>query len=108
MRPLSRARCAAGLHSGEWTLPGTRCETVRICSSCGKREEQTQHVWSDFDYAAADQCAQSRRCERCGSTDSRTQHEWGPWLYLNGEFTSPQFHRCRRCHQTERTQYTLR
>jgi hypothetical protein len=108
MSILATLRCNAGRHSGAWSHPGSRCEIMRICDSCGKLEEQTHHLWGPFAYLEADQCEQTRRCERCGSTQSRSSHEWGPWLYLNTEFTSPQVHTCRRCHQTERTNYTMR
>jgi len=108
MTILTRARCLAGLHSGQWSLPGRRCETLRVCDSCGERQERTHHVWGPFDYVRADECDQVRRCERCGSTQSQSRHEWGPWLYLNTEMNSPQFHTCARCHQSERTAYTMR
>jgi hypothetical protein len=108
MSLLAKARCTVGRHSGEWSHRGSRCEIARVCDSCGKREEQTHHVWGPFAYLNADQCDQTRRCERCGSTESRSVHEWGSWLYLNGEFNSGQFHTCQRCHQTERTTYTMR
>ena len=104
----TRAACAVGRHSGEWSLPGDRCETVRICDSCGKLEKKWQHIWSPFGYVAANQCDQTRRCDRCGSAQTRSAHEWGPWVYVNNEVNSPQAHTCRRCHRNERTAYTMR
>lgn len=108
MNVVAKLKCRAGRHSGEWSSPGSHCEIVRICSSCGKREEENRHNWGAFGFVENGGCEQTRRCARCGSTESRSSHEWGPWLYLNGEFTSPQTHTCRRCGQTERTAYTLR
>jgi hypothetical protein len=95
-------------HSGQWSLPGGRCESVRVCTSCGKTDEVVHHTWSEFAYAAADRCEQVRRCHRCGATESRSEHDWGPWQYANTEFNAPQIHRCRRCHETEKTAYTMR
>src|SRR3954451_4394974 len=103
MRILGTAMCKIGRHSGAWSLRGSRCEIVRICDSCGKREEETRHCWGQFSYADGDQCDEIRRCERCGLTQSRPRHDWVPWLYLDGEPVTAQFHTCRRCHQTERT-----
>jgi hypothetical protein len=108
MSILSRALCAMGRHSGEWSHPGSRCETTRTCVSCGKQQERARHDWGRFDYVADGQCEQVRRCARCGSTESRTLHDWGPWFYHDEEFTSGQVHTCRRCHETERTAYTMR
>ncbi|WP_433384703.1 hypothetical protein ACQPZX_24275 [Actinoplanes sp. CA-142083] len=95
--------CKVGRHSGAWSLPGSRCEIVRICDSCGKREEQTRHTWSPFGYVSEGRCDQMRRCERCGSAESRLRHEWGPWLYLDDEMVTAQVHTCRRCRESERT-----
>jgi hypothetical protein len=103
MSVLRKAMCEMGRHSGVWSLPGSRCEIVRICDSCGKREEQTRHLWGRFSYVHANECDQIRRCERCGLTESRSRHEWGPWLYDDEELITTQVHRCRRCHQTGRT-----
>ena len=104
----ARAKCWVGSHSGDWSYPGQQCETIRVCNSCRKREQETHHTWAQFAYAAAEECEQIRRCERCGATEARTIHEWGPWCYQDNEVNSPQFHRCERCHQTERTNYTMR
>jgi hypothetical protein len=108
MSMLGKALCRLGRHSGQWSHAGSRCETVRTCDVCGKTEELTRHAWGRYTYVDADQCGQIRRCERCGSTESRSWHQWGPWLYLNTEFTSPQVRTCRRCHESERTSYTMR
>jgi hypothetical protein len=103
MSILRKATCGMGLHSGDWSLPGSRCEIVRTCRSCGKREAETRHVWGEFRYVDDRRCDQIRRCERCGSTESRSLHEWGPWVYYDEELVTAQVHTCRRCHQTERT-----
>jgi hypothetical protein len=103
MSILRKAACKIGRHSGGWSLPGSRCEIVRICDSCGKLEEKTRHVWGQFSYADDEHCDQIRRCERCGSTESQSRHEWGPWLYYDEELVTAQVHTCRRCHETERT-----
>jgi hypothetical protein len=108
MSVLARAMCAMGRHSGQWSHPGSRCEVVRICDACGTREEETHHVWGEFGYVGAGRCDQTRRCERCGSTQSRIAHDWGPWFYHDAEFTSGQVRTCRRCHEAERTRYTMR
>ncbi|MBM2616303.1 hypothetical protein JIG36_12125 [Actinoplanes sp. LDG1-06] len=108
MNVLRRSLCAAGLHSGPWSHPGARCESTRVCTGCGRNDEVVQHTWGAFAYLAPDRCEQMRRCTRCGTTQTRTQHVWGPWLYANTEFDAPQIHRCRRCHETEKTRYTLR
>jgi hypothetical protein len=105
---FATVRCKTGRHSGEWSHSGGQCEIVRVCESCGMLEKQTRHVWGEFDCVEADRCDQTRSCERCGSTESRSIHEWGPWLYLNGEFSSPQVRTCRRCHESEQTKYTMR
>jgi hypothetical protein len=80
MSILRKAMCLTGRHSGDWSLPGSRCDIVSVCSSCGKREEQTRHVWGQF----------------------------GPWLYQNLEFDSPQIRTCLRCRQAERSRQTMR
>jgi hypothetical protein len=103
MSILRKAMCSAGRHSGQWSLPGRRCEIVRICDSCGSREEQARHVWGRFDHVNAGQCDQVRRCDRCGAAQSRSLHQWGPWLYADDEIVTAQVHTCRRCHHTERT-----
>jgi len=108
MRILRRAMCLLGRHCGDWSPPGGRCEVVRICASCGTREEQARHAWGLFGYVDDERCDQVRRCERCGSTETRSRHEWGPWLYQNTEFNSPQIHTCQRCRQSERTSPTMR
>lgn len=108
MSVLGKVLCAAGLHSGTWSYPGRRCETTRTCDRCGRAEEVVRHTWGQYGYGEAGRCDQARRCGRCGSVDHRTTHQWGPWLYLNTEFNSPQFHVCVRCHETERTAPTLR
>ena len=108
MSVLRKAMCKMGRHSGEWSFPGSRCETVRVCDSCGKLEEKTHHIWGQFRYVNADQCDQTRRCERCGLTETQLKHLWGPWLYQNSEFNSPQVRTCQRCRKTERTIYTMR
>ena len=108
MTILRSTLCAIGRHHGDWSLPGARCETTRVCASCGTAEERTRHVWGEFGYAGDGRCEQTRRCERCGSAQSRTLHDWGPWLYLTMEFDSPQAHTCRRCHDSERTRPTLK
>ena len=108
MSVLAKARCKVGQHSGEWSNSDGRCTTLRTCESCGKVEAKTVHVWGPFDYAAPDRCDQRRRCERCGAAEFQVQHEWGPWLYCNLERTSPQERVCKRCHEAERTRYTLR
>ena len=113
MSVLTRARCKAGRHSGEWSDPDRRCRTFRTCDSCGKVEEKTLHAWGQFDYVAPDRCDQGRRCERCGSTESQVRHEWGRWQYSEirkaqwgGEqLSSPQVRVCRRCHEAERGRY---
>ena len=46
MSVLRKAMCKIGRYSGEWSLPGSRCEIVRICDSCGKLEEETHHASS--------------------------------------------------------------
>ncbi|HEX5199173.1 MAG TPA: hypothetical protein VFW27_04450 [Actinoplanes sp.] len=96
-------RCRLGRHSGTWSLPGSRCEIVRICDSCGRRAERTRHTWSPFGYVAEDRCDQVRRCERCGSAESRLRHVWGPWLYLDEQIVTAQTHTCQRCGESERT-----
>jgi hypothetical protein len=103
MSILSRALCMAGHHSGEWSHPGSRCESVRVCASCGKVDERTHHVWGQFDYVDPGRCEQVRRCERCGSAESRPWHQWGPWVYADEELITAQVHTCRRCHESERT-----
>ena len=109
MNVVDALRCKVGRHSGTWSHPGSRCQMVRTCESCGRTEEITRHRWGPFGgYLAPDDCAQIRRCERCGATESRSLHEWGPWLYANTEFTAPQVRTCRRCHRSERTLYTVR
>jgi hypothetical protein len=108
MNVLRKLLCAIGLHSGQWSLPGGRCESVRVCTACGKTDETVRHTWGEFAYVVADGCEQIRRCQRCGTTESRSEHEWGPWLYANTEFNAPQIRRCRRCHETEKTTYTMR
>jgi hypothetical protein len=108
MNVLLKLMCAAGLHSGQWSLPGDRCDSVRVCARCGKTDEVFGHTWSGFVHVDTRRCEQLRRCGRCAMTQSRTQHEWGPWRYSNTEFGTPQIHRCRRCHETEKTAYTLR
>jgi hypothetical protein len=85
---LVKARCKVGRHSGEWSHPGSQCEIVRVCNSCGKVTEETHHVWGQFGYLNADRCDQTRRCERCGSTETRSRHEWGPWLYHDEQLSS--------------------
>jgi hypothetical protein len=100
--------CRLGQHTGEWSAPGRRCETTRVCTRCGRTETRTSHVWTPFSYVDTGRCAQIRSCVRCGMTESRTAHEWGPWVYANTEFTSPQSRTCRRCGETERTAYTVR
>jgi hypothetical protein len=104
MRVLTKALCRMGRHSGAWSLPGSRCEVVRVCDCCGEREEETHHVWGQFSYVGPGQCDQTRRCQRCGSTESRSRHQWGPWVYLDEELVTAQVHTCRRCHQREQTQ----
>jgi len=108
MSVVRKALCMIGHHAGEWSEPGVRCEAVRVCASCGKVEQETHHAWGPFNYVSADQCDQVRRCLRCEATEIRTVHEWGPWIYRDNEFNTPQVHRCRRCHESERTRYTLR
>jgi hypothetical protein len=108
MNVLSKVGCAIGRHGGQWSLPGGRCESMRVCTACGKTNEIVRHTWSSFAYVDAGRCEQVRRCERCGTAESRSEHDWGPWLYLDTEFNAPQIHRCRRCHETEKTAYTLR
>ncbi|GAB2584021.1 hypothetical protein Aab01nite_54670 [Paractinoplanes abujensis] len=108
MKVFKKLMCGAGLHSGQWSLPGRRCASVRVCVSCGRAGEKVRHTWGGFVYVDADRCGQVRRCERCGTTESRIAHDWGPWLYANVEFNSPQFHKCGRCHETEKTAYTSR
>jgi hypothetical protein len=103
MSALRKALCTMGWHSGEWSLPDSRCQVVRICDSCGKREEEPRHIWGRFSYIDDGQCDQIRRCGRCGSTESRSRHEWGGWVYLDEELVTARVHTCRRCHQTERT-----
>ncbi|GAA0504890.1 hypothetical protein Ade02nite_70900 [Paractinoplanes deccanensis] len=103
---LRQALCAMGRHSGEWSHPGSRCETIRTCSACGRTEERSRHDWGDWGYAGG--CEQVRRCLRCGAPDSWPDHDWGPWLYANTEFNSPQVRTCRRCHTSERTSPTYR
>ncbi|PWK39856.1 hypothetical protein BC793_121123 [Actinoplanes xinjiangensis] len=103
-----RLLCVAGLHSGPWLLSDGRCESVRVCTACGKTDKIVRHTWGGFVYVDAGRCGQVRRCERCATTQSRTWHAWGPWRYANTEFGAPQIHRCRRCHETEKTAYTLR
>jgi len=100
--------CAVGLHSGQWSRPGHRCESERVCRACGNLNEKVRHTWGGFVYVGADRCEQVRRCGRCGTTESRIEHDWGPWLYASTEFSAPQVHRCRRCHETEKTAYTMR
>ena len=51
MSVLTRGRCKAGRHSGEWWPPDGRCRTFRTCDSCGKAEEKTLHAWGQFDYS---------------------------------------------------------
>ncbi|GAA2564908.1 hypothetical protein GCM10010435_41770 [Winogradskya consettensis] len=108
MNVLRRMLCSIGLHAGQWFLPGSRCESQRVCTVCGKLSEKVRHSWTEFAYVAAGGCEQVRRCERCSATESRPEHDWGPWFYTNMEFSAPQAHRCRRCHQTEKTIYTMR
>ncbi|MEU8819166.1 hypothetical protein [Actinoplanes sp. NPDC048796] len=106
MNIFRRALCALGRHSGEWSHPGSRCETVRVCAVCGRTEERGRHDWGAF--AAAGGCDRVRRCLRCGATDSWPEHDWGPWLYANTEFNAPQVRECRRCHTRDRTTPTYR
>jgi hypothetical protein len=108
MTVLKKALCKMGRHSGQWSHPGGRCEIVRICHSCGRREEETRHIWGQFSYVSPDQCGQTRRCERCGFSEARFRHEWGPWVYHDEQLNSGQVRACQRCHQTERTTYTMR
>lgn len=107
MNVLRKLLCATGLHTGQWSLPGVRCESVRVCAACGKTSEKAQHTWGECAYVEEGRCEQVRRCRRCGTTESRNQHDWGPWRYLNWEYNSPQFRRCRRCHETEKTVATM-
>ncbi|UQU61768.1 hypothetical protein COUCH_22280 [Couchioplanes caeruleus] len=108
MSILRSALCAIGRHRGQWSNPGRRCEAERVCEECGRREERTRHTWGPFAYVAPGRCEQSRRCERCAATETITAHEWGPWFYYENEITTPQIHTCRRCHESERTAYTVR
>ena len=108
MNLLRKMLCMVGLHAGQWSLSGVRCESSRVCDICGKTDEKVHHTWGEFDYLTADRCEQVRRCQRCGTTDSRTAHDWGPWRYANWEYNSPQFRRCRRCHEKEKTRATMR
>jgi hypothetical protein len=108
MNVLRKLLCKIGLHAGQWSLPGIRCESVRVCAACGKTNERVHHTWGEFAYITTEGCEQVRRCERCATTDSRTEHDWGSWRYLNWEYNSPQFHRCSRCHVTEKSVATMR
>jgi hypothetical protein len=103
MSALRSAICKLGWHTGDWSLPGSRCETVRFCDGCGKRQEQTHHVWGKFGYLEDHRCDQIRRCDRCRSMESRIRHDWGPWLYQDDELVTAQVHSCRRCHRIEQT-----
>ncbi len=107
MGVLAKVRCRAGRHSGEWSDPDGRCRTFRTCDSCGIVEAKTLHVWGPFDYIAPDRCDQSHRFERCGATEFQVRHECGPWLYRGEEQISGQERVCKRCHEAERTRYTL-
>ena len=109
MSAWARAMCMVGRHAGEWSHADGRCEIVRTCDSCGKCDVKTRHVWGHFAYLAADQCDQRRHCERCGSTESRVQHDWGPWGYRDEKQQhTGQIRVCRRCHEHQRTRYTIR
>ena len=46
--------------------------------------------------------------QTAGSAPSSVTPEWGPWRYTNLEQNSPQERVCKRCHEAERTRYTLR
>ena len=108
MNVLMNLMCAVGLHSGQGPLPGVRCESKRVCAACGKTDEKADHTWGEFVHVDADRCEQVRCCERCGTAESRTEHDWGPWLYASTDFDAPQTHRCRRCHETEKSAHTMR
>lgn len=103
MSILRKAMCAAGRHQGDWSLPGGRCESVRVCPSCGTAEERARHVWGPYLYLADRRCDQGRRCIRCGAMRIRERHDWGPWRYADDALVTAQVHTCRRCHRTERT-----
>jgi hypothetical protein len=108
MSVLTRVACRLGKHSGEWSPPDDRCESGRVCDSCGKIETKEQHTWDAFDYLAADRCDQRRRCLRCGSTQSRVHHQWTGWRYRDEQQHSAQVRTCTRCGEEESTRYTLR
>jgi hypothetical protein len=108
MTITQRLRCAFGRHSGPWSLPGRDCERTRTCDTCGRRQEQTRHTWSPYEYVENGRCEQVRRCQRCGTSQERAGHDWGPWLYANNEMNSPQVRTCLRCHRSERTSPTYR
>ena len=108
MSILTSIRCKTGHHAGQWSFSGSHCAAVRSCESCGTREQRTRHAWLPFAYVEAGRCDQVRRCERCGATQSRRVHVWGPWFYRDNELNTPQVHTCTRCHESERTAYTMR
>ncbi|MEV4346450.1 hypothetical protein AB0J83_18440 [Actinoplanes sp. NPDC049596] len=108
MSVIGKVLCVAGRHRGQWSYPGRRCESVRVCEVCGRTEERVQHSWGEFAFVVPGGCDRVRRCGRCGATDSWPEHDWGPWRYANWEFNSPQMHTCKRCHATERTSPTYR
>lgn len=39
MNVLRRLLCTIGLHTGQWSFPGVRCESVRVCRRCHETEK---------------------------------------------------------------------
>ena len=102
------AMCMLGRHTGQWSPPDDRCESVRACLSCGTVDVRKRHPWGGFEYLTSDRCDQRRQCHRCDSTQARVQHAWGGWRYRNEQQHTGQVRTCTRCGEQQRTRYTLR
>jgi hypothetical protein len=97
MSRLASAYCRILGHTGEWSLPDTRCVRTQSCPRCGHTRSQQAHTWTAFEYVAADRCNQERRCDRCGATETRALHRWGPWRYVGRDSVLLKLRQVRTC-----------
>lgn len=71
-----KAKCATGLHAGEFTKvkDEPECHLGKTCPDCEKYIEKLKHEYSDWKYTNEDDCEQARECVYCQEVETKTVH----------------------------------
>lgn len=94
----TKAKCAAGFHSGTYThIKGEpECHIEMTCSDCGKHITKKDHKYTDWeDYKEYLSCFKERHCIHCNHKQKKEFHEG--YAEVDQDDYCTMIEECKRC-----------